>query len=386
MLKILTIVGARPQIIKAAAISRAVSAKFSQLIHEVIVHTGQHYDNEMSEVFFKELSIPSPHYNLEIGSARQGEQTAAMISGIEKIILKEKPACLIVYGDTNSTLAGALAASKLHVPVVHIEAGLRSFDKKMPEEINRIMADHVSTLLFTPTLSGLQNLINEGFKENNSQQKSNINHPMIYQCGDVMYDNSLFFSSFAENKKAIFDKYQIQANNYILFTLHRASNTDVHNTFISIIHALNKVAKSKNIQIVFPVHPRTKNLLEQLKNRKEVADFIDNNMIKIIPPVSFLEMIMLEKHCMMVATDSGGVQKEAFYFKKPAIILRNETEWTELVENGTCILVGSDFEKIHLAFLHFRNNHSLKYPHLFGDGKAAEFICGKLLGHFQNLT
>jgi len=374
-MKILTIIGARPQIIKAAALSRAINKHFSSSIQEVIVHTGQHYDTNMSQVFFDELGIPAPNYNLEVGSASHGEQTAQMISGIEKILQIEKPDYIILYGDTNSTLAGAIAASKIHIPIVHIEAGLRSFNKSMPEEVNRILCDHVSTFLFTPTKTGYQNLLNEGFKENLGVFTPD--NPGIFHCGDVMYDNSLFFADIVEEKTSILSDLDVLNNQFILATIHRDHNTDNPLHLESIFEAIVDIALEKNIQVVLPLHPRTKKKMESLP--MELREQLNGNAnILIIPPVSFIEMIALEKNAQLIITDSGGVQKEAYYFHKPCVILRPETEWVEIIEAGTGILAGAEKEKIINA-VKLLLNKSLAFPSIYGDGKAAEFICQKLL-------
>ncbi len=382
-IKVVNLVGARPQIIKASAISRAIKHKFSSSIKEIIVHTGQHYDKELSQVFFDELEIPKPDYNLGIGSARHGKQTGLMLSGIEEVLLIEKPDCLILYGDTNSTLAGALAAVKQHFPVVHVEAGLRSFNKTMPEEINRIMSDHASTLLFAPTNAAFKNLIAEGFKPENTPPY-NVNNPKIYLTGDIMYDNSLFFSSLAEKKKKhLLEQLSIQANEYVLVTIHRDINTDDILRLNTLLTSLLMLAEETGITFVMPLHPRTsnslKNNLEEL-NRK----LLKNQYIKIIPPVSYLEMTFLEMKSRMIITDSGGVQKEAHFFKKPCIVLRRETEWVELVKNGTVMLADADPALITAAFNFFLSKGStLEYPAFYGDGKTAEFILKEILMMFE---
>jgi UDP-GlcNAc3NAcA epimerase len=382
MIKILTIIGARPQFIKAAALSRAIRNKFSDKITEVIVHTGQHYDNNMSRVFFEEMEIPKENYNLEAGSGSHGKQTAAMLSGIEELLLKEKPDCVVLYGDTNSTLAGAVAAAKIHIPVVHIEAGLRSFNKSMPEEINRIVCDHCSTLLFSPTKTGYNNLVKEGFPEL-SKTPYTPDNPKIYHCGDVMFDNAIYFSEIAEKKSDILKQYDLTPNNYVLATIHRDNNTDNPERFASIFLSLNKISMENKLKIVLPLHPRTSKAL-QSNLKKEVYDAMRSNPnFVMIPPASFLEMIVLEKNCMLVCTDSGGVQKEAFFFKKPCIILRPETEWLELVESGTAILTDVDEKKIMNAFIQFRNKKNLSFPPIFGDGHASEFICQEIVKNFS---
>ena len=380
MIKIVTIIGARPQIIKAAALSRAIKSKFASQIKEIIVHTGQHYDENMSQVFFDELGIPAPDYNLNVGSGSHGKQTAAMITGIEEILIKEKPNAIVLYGDTNSTLAGGIAASKIHVPVVHIEAGLRSFNKAMPEEVNRIMCDHVSTLLFSPTKTGYDNLVSEGFKTGNNVPYS-ADNPKIYHCGDVMYDNSLHFSEVAENKTAILEKHNLQKNNFILATIHRNNNTDEPERLNSLFGALNSISETEKVDVILPLHPRTAKLLEANLKPELLKKIKSNSGFHIAPPASFLEMIALEKNCKTVMTDSGGVQKEAFYFEKPCVILRPETEWIELVECGTAVIADADQKKIIEAYKTLTTKQNIQFPKLYGDGKAAEFICGEMVKH-----
>ena len=378
MIKIVTIIGARPQIIKAAALSRAIKNNFSSQITEIIVHTGQHYDDNMSQVFFDELEIPLPNYNLNVGSGNHGKQTATMISAIEDVLLIEKPNAIVLYGDTNSTLAGAMAASKIHIPVIHIEAGLRSFNKSMPEEINRIMCDHVSTLLFSPTKTGFNNLIQEGFL---SQTKApySIDNPKIYHCGDVMYDNSLFFSKISDVKTSIINDLKLKNNGFILATIHRNNNTDEPIRLNALFKSLNDISINHQLQIVLPLHPRTSNLLDRNLSKDLVEAIRLNSNFKIISPVSFLEMLALEKNCCLVMTDSGGVQKEAFYFEKPCVILRPETEWIELLENGAALIADADENKIKFSFEQLIAKKDLSFPKLYGDGNAAEFICSEII-------
>lgn len=379
-MKIVTIIGARPQIIKAAALSRAISNSFSNSIEEIIVHTGQHYDQNMSQVFIDELGIPEPKYNLSIGSSSHGVQTAKMIEGIERILLIEKPDYLVVYGDTNSTLAGAIAAAKIHIPIAHIEAGLRSFNKSMPEEINRIMCDHASTLLFSPTQTGYKNLINEGFNPENTTPFTPDN-PGIFHCGDVMFDNSLFFKTIADEKSTVLEGNNLKGKDFILTTIHRDSNTDVPERLSSIFSALLTISERESIEVILPLHPRTAKLMESNLNGDLYNKVKDSQFLKLIPPVSFLDMIVLESNCKLVMTDSGGVQKEAYFFKKPAVILRSETEWKEIVEAGCGIIANADEERIIEAFETFNDGgRNLEFPEIFGDGKAAEFICKTLLG------
>ena len=382
-MKIVTIIGARPQIIKAAALSRAIRSRYSNKIQEIIVHTGQHYDENMSQVFFDELSIPRPDYNLHVGSATHGVQTAHMTEGIEDILMKEQPDYIVLYGDTNSTLAGAVAAAKIHVPIVHIEAGLRSFNKAMPEEINRIVCDHCSTLLFTPTKAGLENLKREGFPVDESGVSTGstatptIDNPKVYHCGDIMYDNSLHFSELAESKTDIINRLNLNEKQYVLATIHRDSNTDQPERLNAIFTAL--IELSKEIRIVLPLHPRTAKLLKtNLEAEKQEQVFSTTN-ITLIPPISFLEMVALERHAQLVMTDSGGVQKEAYFFRKPCIILRPETEWVEIVQTGNAILADADEVRIMQAWKHFKDNPPCEFPEIFGDGHAAEFMLEKML-------
>lgn len=378
MIKIVTIIGARPQIIKAAALSRAIQNHFKGKIEEIIVHTGQHYDANMSQVFFDELNIPKPNYNLNVGSGSHGKQTAAMIEGIEEILVKEKPNAIVLYGDTNSTLAGGVAASKIHVPVVHIEAGLRSFSKAMPEEVNRIMCDHVSTLLFSPTITGYNNLIKEGFNKD-AAKPFNADNPKIYHCGDVMYDNSLHFSTVAETKTTIIQKHNLKQNGFILATIHRNNNTDEPARLNTLFKSLNDISLKDNLQVILPLHPRTAKLLETNLTKENLEAIRANKNFIVTEPASFLEMIALEKNCKLVMTDSGGVQKEAFYFEKPCVILRPETEWVELVECGAAIVTDADEQRIKSAYEKLTGNKDLKFPKLYGDGKAAEFICKEMV-------
>lgn len=380
MIKIVTIIGARPQIIKAAAISRAIKNNFANAITEIIVHTGQHYDENMSQVFIKQMDIPEPKYNLNVGSGTHGKMTALMIEGIEKILLEEKPDYLLVYGDTNSTLAGAIAASKIHVPIVHVEAGLRSYNKSMPEEINRIMCDHASTLLFSPTLTGYNNLLKEGFNENQDKE-ANPDNPAIYHCGDVMYDNSLYFADIAERTSSILKEHDLVYGKFILATIHRDYNTDNAERMKQLFLAFNSITTNYQLDVALPLHPRTNKLLEQQLGGDLLANIKNNPRIKFMPPVSFFDMIMLEKNSNLVMTDSGGVQKEAFYFQKPCIILRTETEWKEIVEAGTAQLCDANESEIIKAFDYFYKNKNLTFPAIFGDGNAAKFICDKIIYH-----
>ena len=376
--KIITIIGARPQIIKSSAISRAIRANYSNILTEIIVHTGQHYDENMSEVFFKELNIDPPHHNLHVGSGSHGEQTAKMISGLVTIFEHEKPDAVLVYGDTNSTVAGALAAAKMHVPVIHVEAGLRSFNKSMPEEINRIACDHMSTLLFTPTPTGLANLKKEGFNLT-PQSKASIDHPNIYHCGDVMYDNSMHFAGLSEDKSTILEGLNIPNSNYILCTIHRDSNTDDAKNLNSIFRALLSIQLSSLWSIILPLHPRTRKKMDELLHPDLRIMLESNASIKLIPPAGFIDIIALEKNAQLIITDSGGLQKEAFFFQKPCVILRDQTEWIEIVENGNAVLAGADEEKISNAFKILSTRNDFTFPSFYGDANAAEFICSKII-------
>jgi UDP-GlcNAc3NAcA epimerase len=353
-MKILTVIGARPQFIKAAAISREIEKH--QEIEEKIVHTGQHFDKNMSDIFFDEMKIPKPHFNLNINSLSHGAMTGQMLEKIETVLIDEKPDWVMVYGDTNSTIAGALAAKKLHIKVAHIEAGLRSFNMKMPEEINRILTDRISDVLFCPTETAIKNLENEGFKNWNLK---------IVLSGDVMLDTALFYSDFA--KSPLIDL----PEKFILATIHRAENTDSPENLKSIFRAFDKI--SNEIPIVIPLHPRTKKIL----NSYNISN--SNKNLIIIEPVGYLESVYLLKNCSLLMTDSGGMQKEAYFFKKPCLTLREETEWTELIENNYNILVGADFDKIYSNFKKITNLNINFATDLYGKGKASEIIIRNLI-------
>jgi UDP-GlcNAc3NAcA epimerase len=347
-MKVLTIVGARPQFVKAAVVSRAFS-KCAPQTEEIIVHTGQHYDANMSDVFFSELGIPKPHINLGIGGGTHGQNTGRMLESLDQIVREEKPDWVLVYGDTDSTLAGALAAAKLHVPVAHVEAGLRSFNRRMPEEVNRVLTDHVSNMLFAPTRSAVENLRKEG-----------ISTDIILLTGDVMYDAALYYRERAK-APVWFKNGKINENGFILCTLHRAENTDDESRLKSIITGLGLT----EFPVVLPLHPRTRGVIDR------AGILIPTNLL-VVDPVGYLEMIWLEIHCKAIATDSGGVQKEAYFHRKPCITLRDETEWTELVEHGYNRLVGSDSQLIAAEL------NTSKFPtfksDLYGEGHSAEMI------------
>ena len=378
MKKILTIIGARPQIIKAAAISREIQNNFSSELEEIIVHTGQHYDENMSQIFFDELKIPKPNYNLKIGSGSHAGQTAEMLKGIEEILEKERPNYLLIYGDTNSTVAGSLAASKIHIPVIHIEAGLRSFNKSMPEEINRIMSDHVSSMLFCPTDSAIENLKLEGFDYEPNPITANIDQPAVIKSGDIMLDNTLHFKEVAEEQSNIMKENDLVKEQFILTTCHRPSNTDDSNNINSIFQALYEIAEENEIKVVLPIHPRTQKCMDELLDKELKSKINSGAHFIIIPPVSFLEMIQLEANSKMIISDSGGVQKEAFFLKKPCVVLREETEWIELIDNGNAMLVGPNKGKILAAFRTL-SNKEFTYPSFYGNGNAANQICKDIL-------
>lgn len=354
-MKILTVIGARPQFIKAATVSLAI--KNSGKCHEVLVHTGQHYDTNMSDIFFDELEIQSPHYHLGIGGGNHGFNTGRMLEAIEATLVKEKPNIVMVYGDTDSTLAGALAAVKLQIPVVHVEAGLRSYNMHMPEEINRRLTDHVSTLLLTPNSTAVNNLSKEGISEDK-----------VCNVGDVMYDATLIFSEKAQIKSQILDELNIKPKAYVLATIHRKENTNDIQRLSNIFSGLSKI----NRRVILPLHPRTREYI----TKYGIA--LCNN-IHVISPVGYLNMLMLEKNAELIITDSGGVQKEAFFHKVPCITLRDETEWTELVEMGWNKLASpSDETFISKVTAPFGPGKVLSSP--YGDGKAAYLIVDKILG------
>lgn len=346
--KIFTVVGARPQFIKAATLSRALRAYNKDLITEVIVHTGQHYDANMSEVFFTELDIPEPNYNLCVGGGTHGQNTGRMLEKIEELLVKELPDIVLVYGDTDSTLAGALAAAKLNIPVAHVEAGLRSFNMQMPEEVNRILTDQISQILFCPTDSAITNLKVESFDRKSVQ---------MLQVGDVMQDSALFYAPRATKPSGFF-----LADGFILATLHRAENTDNPERLEAIVKALNYLHHNV-APVALPLHPRTRKVISEQDLALDVC---------LLDPVGYLEMIWLLQHTGLVLTDSGGVQKEAFFFGKACVTMRDQTEWVELIENGANELVGADTNKIIKAAM--RNlGRIVKDEHkLYGGGMAAK--------------
>jgi len=376
-MKIITVVGARPQFIKAAAVSRVIREfnKKKDRLQEVLVHTGQHYDYLMDKVFFEELELPRPDYHLGVGSGSHGRQTGIMLERIESVMQKEKPKAAMVYGDTNSTLAGALAAAKLRIPIAHVESGLRSYNSAMPEEINRLLTDHLSTLLFCPTDQAVRNLSKEGIKDGGARIVRNV--------GDVMYDSILYYSKVAEKKSGILHDLNLvdlqsgfRNPQYYLATLHRAENTDDPKRLKSILRALNEVGEET--RVILPLHPRTK------KVTKVYHLFSEFKNIKFIDPLSYFDMLKLEKNAKAILTDSGGVQKEAYWFAVPCFTLREETEWVETVGSGWNVLVGTKAEKIVEGVEGFHKKRPLRgRTPLFGDGKASEKIVQLLARHFS---
>ncbi len=376
MLKIITVVGARPQIIKAAAIARNVQTRFGKQINEIIVHTGQHYDAAMSGQFFTELGIPQPLYNLETGSGSHGAQTASMLAALEQTFEVENPDCVLIYGDTNSTVAAALAAAKMHIPVAHVEAGMRSFDKTMPEELNRVLSDHTSTFLLCPTATAVQNLRNEGFRE--SANTPNINHPLVANVGDVMYDNALHYTAGSEPECKV-RGIHLSTKMFMLSTLHRASNTADKTAVEALLATLCKVAASFGESIIFPMHPRTRHLLGATT---EVLDKIyAPTGLRIVEPLGYRDIIWCAKNASVVITDSGGLQKEAAYFGTPSVVLRDETEWVELVDQGFVQLIGNRTALLKDAVSTQRNFRGTLSGTPYGNGDAASKICELLLKH-----
>ncbi|KDE55911.1 non-hydrolyzing UDP-N-acetylglucosamine 2-epimerase [Methanoculleus sp. MH98A] len=354
-MKIVSIVGARPQFIKCAPVSRELRKEHE----EILVHTGQHYDHGMSEVFFEELAIPKPDYNLGIGSGTHGRQTGAMLGAIEDVLEKEKPDVVLVYGDTNSTLAGALAAAKLHMPVAHVEAGLRSFDRRMPEEVNRVLTDHASDLLFCPTETAVANLAAEGVTEG------------VFLVGDVMLDAMNYNRGIAEERSRILEDVGVRPGEYLVVTVHRPSNTDDRENMAAILGALEETDRP----VVFPVHPRTRKCLVGYGLLTKMPE-----NVRVVDPLGYLDMIRLMAHAEKILTDSGGVQKEAYMLGVPCITLRENTEWVETVEAGWNVLVGAGREKIVDAIRHFSPGSRQKET--FGNGNASVLI-GKILARFQ---
>ena len=379
MIKLLTVVGARPQIIKAAAISRAIKYHFSEVVEEKILHTGQHYDTNMSQIFFDELGIPQPDFNLSVGSGSHGAQTAKMISGIEDVLNDGHFDGLILYGDTNSTLAGAVAASKIGIPVFHVEAGLRSFNMTMPEEVNRIVCDQLSSICFSPTQTGIDNLRREGFFDSPAIFKNGKSR-MVVNSGDVMYDNSMYFASMAEQNSDVLRRIDTRPGEYILTTIHRPYNTDNPARLSAIISSLIAITEREGIALVFPLHPRTKNSIENNLSKEVYDQLMTSSRVKIIPPVSFFDIIVLEKNARIIMTDSGGLQKESFFFERPCVILRPETELVEIVAHSAGVVADADYERIINAYDQLVGTIP-EFPPLFGNAHAAEIILNTILGY-----
>lgn len=380
-LRILTVIGARPQIIKAAAISHAVGTGFRDRITETILHTGQHYDANMSQVFFDELGIPRADITLSVGSATHGVQTARMIEGIEEVLNTGAYDVVLLYGDTNSTLAGAVAAAKLHIPVAHVEAGLRSFNKAMPEEINRIVCDHCSTWLFCPTSTAVRNLEREGFPMDSAHAPT-ADKPHVVASGDVMYDNSMRFAEMADRRSRVLQDLGLRPDGFILATVHRDHNTDDPVNINAIFSSLLGLRQRHQLPVVLPLHPRTRKMMAAHLGAALREAVEQDAGFHLVPPVGFLDMIALERGARLVVTDSGGVQKEAYFFGRPVVVLRPETEWVELVEHGQAVLAAADPVRIAEAAARFLHEGAPACPPIFGDGHAAEAVCTALLRRY----
>ena len=368
MYKIISIVGARPQFIKAAAISRTIREHFSLTLNHILVHTGQHYDFNMSSVFFDELQMENPTYQLNIHTENGNYPINHAADEIKKILLAEQPDMVIVYGDTFSTLAGALAAEICNMPLAHIESGMRSFNNHMPEEYNRIETDKRASYLFCSTQTAVNNLYNEGFQKNKK----------IILCGDIMYDHVLYFKKEKNIVSAEFKRKFETFSSYLLVTIHRQQNTDNEERLRNLLSGLLSIAEIQQ-HIVLPLHPRTQKMMLNFLSQDEYNALYFNSFIHILSPFSYLEMMYAEQHALMIVTDSGGVQKEAFFYQKPCIILRNETEWTELVDNKCSILSDVKPENIFSAYQYFLKNPPTHFPPLFGNGNTATIICHEIM-------
>lgn len=358
MIKIVTIIGARPQFIKAAAVSRIIRDQFAAQVLEILVHTGQHFDENMSKVFFDELDIPEPKYNLEISGGQHGAMTGRMLEAVEEVLLEERPDWVLIYGDTNSTLAGALAAVKLHIPVAHVEAGLRSFNMRMPEEVNRIVSDRIATLLFCPTETAVANLASEGIAKG------------VSNVGDVMFDVALHYRERARQQSCALDQLGLREKGFVLATCHRAENTDDPRRLQQIVNALSTLSRHR--PVVLPLHPRTRKLLAETN--------MDNKLdgVLITAPLPFLDMVALEQAAKVILTDSGGVQKEAFFYGVPCVTMRDETEWTETIESGWNVLVGANTGQIVNAVMNAKEGTLGIAP--YGSGGASADIVRALIG------
>ena len=385
-MKIVTIVGARPQFIKAAPVSRAIEQhnldNHGPQITEILVHTGQHYDHNMSQIFFDQLEILPPHYNLGVGSGNHGQMTGAILAKIETVLLKERPDWVLVYGDTNSTVAGALAAAKLHIPVAHVEAGLRSFNRRMPEEINRVLTDHISTILFCPTEAAVNNLKKEGFTNivndgkflyqdlfvNRHSVLSFELSPLVVNVGDVMYDAFLANKNLAHQKSGILSDLGLKPKGYCLATVHRQENTEDPRRLLNIFTAFEELS-SADCPFIILLHPRTKKALQQHKDKDRLGPHV-----RLLSPASYLDMIALEVHARVILTDSGGVQKEAYFARVPCVTLREETEWIETIGAGWNHLGGADCRQIADAFEKATSSFPSEQPRLYGEGKASYLL------------
>jgi UDP-GlcNAc3NAcA epimerase len=368
-IKVVSIVGARPQFIKAMMVSRAIKhhnkQKSARQFIEILVHTGQHYDYEMSQIFFDKMKIPAPCYQLGVGSGTHGEMTGRMLPRIEDVVVKERPDWVFVYGDTNSTLAGAIVAAKLKMPVAHVESGLRSYNRRMPEEINRILTDRISTMLFCPTETAVKNLAKEGIFDG------------VYKVGDVMYDAFLTYRKIAIHNSRILKDLSLRRGNYYLATVHRQENTDDFTRLSNIFSAFEELAR-KDYPFIVPIHPRTSKAL-----KIQGHSLRKNAHVRLIPPLNYLEMIALELSSRMIFTDSGGMQKEAFFARVPCITLRDETEWVETVEAGWNYLAGADRESILQTFYRAKKPEQPAVSDLYGKGNASQLILDSIVGGYS---
>lgn len=382
-MKIVTVIGARPQFVKAATVSRAIAEHNTTVnderskVTEVIIHTGQHFDANMSDVFFDEMHIPKPDYFLDINSMSHGAMTGRMLEKIEEVLLKEKPDYVLVYGDTNSTLAGALAAKKLHIKVVHVEAGLRSFNMRMPEEINRILTDRISDILCCPTETAVKNLQNEGFVVTSDQKPATKDQPLVVNIGDVMLDAAMYYSNFSSGKSTIIKDQKLAGKNFALCTIHRAENTDNPERLNSIFEALTEI--SEEMPVVLPLHPRTRKILESRSTTDYPSSATNNQRLIAIDPIGYFDMLELLKATSIVLTDSGGLQKEAYFFGKPCVTLRDETEWVELVDNNYNQLAGTNARKIIQSIKKMQACTIDSRMNLYGNGTASNLILDVIL-------
>lgn len=382
MIKLITILGARPQFIKAVAISTAIRTKYGNNIRELILHTGQHFDENMSDVFFEELGLPKPHFRLHAASSDKPLQSGVMIDGIADILQREKPHVVMVYGDTTSTMAGAIAASSQRIPIVHIEAGLRSYNKSMPEELNRIICDQLSTLLFSPTPQGVQNLAAEGIRYRPNQPVK-LDNPGVFECGDVMMDVARIFADKVSSLEWKDIGLNQPSKRWILFTLHREQNTSNKVNLTQVLESILNVLDSQNCEIIWPLHPRTRKALIELEDKVLKERILKHAAIHFCNPLSYLQTQFLLRHCNIVLTDSGGLQKEAYFAGKPSVIMRNETEWVELLQDEYAILCDTDKKRMHSAVEKQWNKAWKNGPDFYGNGHAAESILDKIVRHLN---